>query len=74
MKKHQKLVAILAAVLMIAMSLSACAKAPAATTEEPAAAAATEAPAVEATEAPAARGIPWRNRKDSEYAQARCPR
>jgi len=56
MKKHQKLVAILAAVLMIAMSLSACAKAPA-TTEEPAAAAATEAPAVEATEAPAAEGF-----------------
>jgi len=56
MKKHQKLVAILAAVLMIAMSLSACAKAPA-TTEEPAAAAATQAPATEATEAPAAEGF-----------------
>ncbi len=56
MKKHQKLVAIMAAVLMIAMSLSACAKAPA-TTEEPAVAAATEAPAAEATEAPAAEGF-----------------
>jgi len=52
MKKHQKLVAIIAAVLMIAMSLSACAKAPAATTE-PATAAATQAPAA-ATQAPAA--------------------
>lgn len=52
MKKHQKLVAIVAAVLMIAMSLSACAKAPAATTE-PATAAATQAPAA-ATQAPAA--------------------
>ena len=56
MKKHQKWVAILAVMLMVAMSLSACAKAPAAT-EEPAAAAATEAPAAEATEAPAAEGF-----------------
>jgi len=56
MKKHQKLVAILAAMLMVAMALSACAQAPAAT-EEPAAAAATEAPAAEATEAPAAEGF-----------------
>lgn len=55
MKKHQKLVAILAAMLMVAMALSACAQAPAAAeaaTEAPAAAAATEVPA--ATEAPAA--------------------
>lgn len=56
MKKHQKLVAILAAMLMVAMALSACAQAPAAT-EEPAAAAATEAPAAAATEAPATEGF-----------------
>lgn len=57
MKKHQKLVAILAAMLMVAMALSACAQAPAATEEPAAAAAATEAPAAEATEAPAAEGF-----------------
>lgn len=56
MKKHQKLVAILAAMLMVAMALSACAQAPAAT-EEPAVAAATEAPAAAATEAPATEGF-----------------
>lgn len=57
MKKHQKLIAILAAMLMVAMSLAACATAPAATEEPAAEAAATEAPAAEATEAPAAEGF-----------------
>lgn len=57
MKKHQKLIAILAAMLMVAMSLAACATAPAATEEPAAEAAATEAPAAEATEAPATEGF-----------------